>query len=57
MLSRHLPVDDRILPLWTAFRDLLATAVPKLATVAAVRRSGQRQPVILRPLQLAQPRQ
>src|SRR5579863_4331073 len=30
-LARHLPVDDRVLPLWTAFRDLLTTAVPKLA--------------------------
>jgi hypothetical protein len=37
-LSRRLPVDDRILPLWAAFRDLLTTAVPKLATVAAVTR-------------------
>jgi hypothetical protein len=51
-LSRHLPVDDRILPLWTAFRDLLATAVPKLATVAAVTRRAPRAPVFLRPLRL-----
>jgi hypothetical protein len=51
-LSRHMPVDDRILPLWTAFRDLLATAVPKLATVAAVTRRGRRAPVLL-PLQMA----
>ena len=29
-LSRHLAVDDRILPLWLAFRDLLSYAVPKL---------------------------
>ena len=29
-LSRHLEVDDRILPLWLAFRDLLAYASPKL---------------------------
>lgn len=52
-LSRHLIVDDRILPLWTAFRDLLASAAPKLATVAAVTRRGQRAPVLLRPVQLA----
>lgn len=49
-LSRHIPVDDRILPLWTAFRDLLATAVPKLATVAAVTRRAPRVPVFMRPL-------
>ena len=30
-LSRHLRPDDRILPLWVAFRDLLAGAVPELA--------------------------
>jgi hypothetical protein len=46
-LSRHLPVDDRILPLWTAFRDLLTTAVPKLATVSAVTRRAPRAPVLL----------
>jgi hypothetical protein len=51
-LSRHLPVDDRILPLWAAFRDLLAVAVPKLATVAAITRRGPRAPVFLRPLRL-----
>jgi len=51
-LSRHLTVDDRILPLWTAFRDLLTTAVPKLATVAAVTRREPRMPVFLRPLRL-----
>jgi hypothetical protein len=37
-LSRHLASDDRVLPLWTAFRDLLVTAVPKLATVPIVAR-------------------
>jgi hypothetical protein len=52
-LSRHLTPDDRILPLWTAFRDLLTTAVPKLATVAAVTRRNQRTPIFLRPLRLA----
>ena len=51
-LSQHLPVDDRVLPLWTAFRDLLAAAVPRLATVAAVTRRAPRDPVFLRPLRL-----
>lgn len=31
-LSRHLRVDDRILPLWEAFKQLLVTAAPKLAS-------------------------
>lgn len=30
-LCRHLVADDRILPLWTAFRDLLVGAAPRLA--------------------------
>ena len=34
-LSRHLQVDDRILPLWEDFRDLLICAVPRLSTGAA----------------------
>jgi len=51
-LSRHLPIDDRILPLWTAFRDLLTIAAPKLAAVAAVTRRAPRAPVFLRPLRL-----
>jgi hypothetical protein len=51
-LSRHLPVDDRILPLWAAFRDLLTIAVPKLATVAAVTRRTPRVPVLLPRLRL-----
>lgn len=29
-LSRQLTPDDRILPLWTAFRDLLVRSVPRL---------------------------
>ena len=29
-LCRHLVADDRILPLWTAFRDLLTGAAPRL---------------------------
>lgn len=32
-LSRHLVPDDRIWPLWEAFRALLLTCVPKLATL------------------------
>jgi hypothetical protein len=51
-LSRHLTPDDAVLPLWTAFRDLLTTAVPKLATVAAVTRRGPRIPVFLHPLRM-----
>jgi hypothetical protein len=34
-LSRHLPVDDSILPMWSAFRDLLSAAVPRLEPVPA----------------------
>ncbi len=30
-LCRHLVADDRILPLWTAFQNLLVDAAPKLA--------------------------
>jgi hypothetical protein len=51
-LSRHLPVDDRILPLWVAFRDLLTTAAPKLSAVAAVTRRAPRAPVLLPRLRL-----
>ena len=29
-LCRHLTSDDRILPLWTAFRDILVEAAPEL---------------------------
>jgi hypothetical protein len=29
-LCRHLVADDRILPLWTAFKNLLGTAAPRL---------------------------
>jgi hypothetical protein len=47
-LSRHIPVDDRILPLWTAFRDLLVVAVPRLATVPAITRRAPRAPVFMR---------
>jgi hypothetical protein len=31
-LSRHLVPDDRILPLWVAFRDLLVQSTPELLT-------------------------
>ncbi len=30
-LSRHLVPDDRVVPLWNAFRDLLVSAAPRLA--------------------------
>jgi hypothetical protein len=30
-LSRHLKVDDDVLPLWTGFKELLTIAVPSLA--------------------------
>ncbi len=30
-LCRHLVADDRVLPLWTAFRDILVEAAPRLA--------------------------
>ena len=51
-LSRHLPVDDRVLPLWTAFRDLLIAAAPRLAMVAAVTRRASRTPVLMPQLRL-----
>jgi hypothetical protein len=51
-LSRHLTPDDRILPLWTGFRNLLTGAVPKLATVPAIIRHRRRAPVFLPPLRL-----
>ncbi len=31
-LCRHLKPDDRILPLWTAFRQILVESAPRLAT-------------------------
>jgi hypothetical protein len=33
-LSRHLAPDDRVLPLWVAFRDILIAAVPSLSREA-----------------------
>jgi hypothetical protein len=35
-LSRHIPVDDSILPLWAAFEDILRCAVPAFARHPAV---------------------
>jgi hypothetical protein len=34
-LSRHLQADDRVLPLWEDFRDLLICAAPRLSTKVA----------------------
>ena len=36
-LARHLQPDDRILPLWVSFHDLLTTFVPGLMQPAAMR--------------------
>lgn len=36
-LSRHLTPDDRILPLWASFRDLLLAAVPALSPTMTTR--------------------
>jgi hypothetical protein len=36
-LARHLRPDDRILPLWVGFRDLLVGCVPALAAPAEAR--------------------
>jgi hypothetical protein len=36
-LSRHLTPDDRILPLWAAFQDLLVESVPALKAMAGAR--------------------
>jgi hypothetical protein len=33
-LSRHIPVDDSIMPLWSAFEDILRSAVPAFAHAA-----------------------
>jgi hypothetical protein len=32
-LSRHIPIDDEVLPLWQGFYDLLVTSVPSLSLV------------------------
>ena len=37
-LSRHLAPDDSILPLWVAFKSILVTAAPKLATATSKKR-------------------
>ena len=39
-LSRHLQPDDRVLPLWEDFRDLLLCAVPRLSATLCIRFSG-----------------
>ena len=39
-LSRHIALDDRILPLWQGFKTLLVTCVPALAGKAATAESG-----------------
>jgi hypothetical protein len=31
-LSRHMAPDDRVLPLWDAFKDILVTCVPRLSS-------------------------
>ena len=35
-LCRHLTPDDRVLPLWTAFRDILVKSVPALVSAKAM---------------------
>jgi hypothetical protein len=35
-LSRHIPLDDRVLPLWLGFRDLFTACVPKLSRNADI---------------------
>jgi hypothetical protein len=35
-LSRHIALDDRVLPLWQGFKSLLITCVPKLAGSAEI---------------------
>ena len=37
-LSRHIEVDDRVLPLWQSFYDLLTEAVPALQTSEMMRK-------------------
>ena len=42
-LSRHLTPDDTILPLWMAFRDILAASVPRLAFgIVSAAKEGRR---------------
>jgi hypothetical protein len=45
-LSRHLSPDDRILPIWIAFRDLLRDCVPGLAATAEYRRGARAELVV-----------
>jgi len=48
-LSRHLALDDRVLPLWAAFHDLLVAAVPRFADRPArvLSESGRRSSLAL----------
>jgi hypothetical protein len=43
-LSRHLPPDDRIVPLWAEFRRLLAESVPSLANTPFTDVSSRKMP-------------
>ena len=49
-LSRHLTPDDRILPLWVAFRELLVAAVPRFWHVPATVTSAARDRAETMPL-------
>lgn len=40
-LSRHLPLSDSILPLWTAFAELLVGAVPRLSDAPSRAQQGR----------------
>jgi hypothetical protein len=40
-LSRHLKIDDDILPLWTEFKDLLTMAAPILAQIPSGARNAR----------------
>ena len=48
-LCRHLAPDDRILPLWEAFKLLLIESVPALATSVGIAQSRTRNLEIYRP--------
>jgi hypothetical protein len=47
-LSRHIALDDRILPLWQGFKTLLVTCVPALAGGAAMAETGREFEVLSR---------
>jgi hypothetical protein len=46
-LSRHLPPDDNILPLWLAFKHMLVTAVPRLVKMELGRAEVEDHPRLL----------